>query len=692
MPLVLHSSSCCDVCLELYTWATPEDSPHAIPCGHIFCRTCLVSVEPTNCPLCRKAFNRERIKKLHVDRPEIDTESGFLQRVALAFDAQTDEQAQLSVDIEPWLDARPENDHVPLRKAWAAFKVYNKLNERRQLDKKTIKEVQRMLRHRTEESEYDRDTFKAVESSLLTQVSDLSSYVLLLLAASSLTCAVMFVSRQIADLEAQVNPLRLELSKYQHTKNPLPPPPEPVPLDRFPPFARATAESAEGYAAYFTPNGAPSWFPNNSPHTAEPEPPRTDKGKGKQPQYNIYQPAANQTGNVIIPGATPSQRVIPTDDGNGHAYHTHVPASAYVEGYANGYGLGYGAASGGVDADANYASTSAYQLPPQPRAEEPENFLEDAIGGLRLWGVPTASAAAIAPVAARPPDSAPVTLPLRRRRAYIAPSHHSTDDDASLTSSRPSALRPSALRRSTVQVDGHFDDMQAPSAWQPPPIYAAPPVRSDALVRFNTQAPDDGQRVANDFARRTERQRVNRQSYSSWGTVNTNSPVGTRGSMSEIGDLTSFPLIAPVEARMNSVGSLDEILDRGLMTTPRQDSRPPLGFTGAAPVRPGHAHRYSLPGNTFPSLEGLDTHDANSLQRSTGVNNRQRTAPRRFSQLSTGTSEFGAVPAAMPQEPPPIENALGLELGMEAAPSHTITAPTPRVQVAQFLRSFSGTD
>lgn len=55
-----------------------------------------------------------------------------------------------------------------------------------------------MLRHRTEESEYDRDTFKAVESSLLTQVSDLSAYVFLLLAASSLTCAVMFVSRQVS--------------------------------------------------------------------------------------------------------------------------------------------------------------------------------------------------------------------------------------------------------------------------------------------------------------------------------------------------------------------------------------------------------------------------------------------------------------------------------------------------------------
>ncbi|KAJ6604469.1 hypothetical protein DFH09DRAFT_1122796 [Mycena vulgaris] len=664
MPLVLHPSSCCDVCLDSYSWETQEDSPHAIPCGHIFCRTCLVTVEPTNCPLCRKAFNRERIKKLHVDRPETDTEADLLQRVALAFDADPDAQTHISTEIEAWLTGRSDDDHVALRKAWAAFKIYNALAERKLRDKKIIKQFERRLRDSTEESEFDRDTFKAVESSLLAQVQQLTA--------------------QVADLAAQVNPLRLELSKYQHTSNPLPPPPEPVPLDRFPAFARATAESAEGYAAYFTPDATSGLF-SNLPHDApEPRVDKGKKGKGKQPQqptYGFYDPVPNATGNVIIPGATPSQRVIPTDD---RTYHTHAPASAYVDGYATGFGLGYDAANAGVGPDANHASTSAYQLPPQPR--EPEESLEDAIGGLRLWGVPAASAA-IAPVAARPPDSAPATMPLRRRRAYIAPSHDDTEDDVSV-SSQPYP-RPMAFRRSTVQIDGQ---LQPPSTRQPPPIYAAPapPVQSE--VRFNMQVQDDAPPVANDaIARRAahERNRANRQSYSSWGTVHTNgtenSPAGTRGSMSEFGDIANFPMFPQGEGRRNSTLS-DEILDRGMVATPRPEA-PPLGFLQAAPVRPGHAHSYSL-----SSLEAPHLNEANSLPPANHVNNRQRTVPRRFSQLPVGASEFGVVPAAPPftmaTEPPPIQNALGLDLGAEATEPHRITAPTPRVQTTHFMRSW----
>ncbi|KAJ7783573.1 hypothetical protein DFH07DRAFT_726884 [Mycena maculata] len=112
MPLVLDRSSCCDVCLDAYSWASADDSnsPHAIPCGHIFCRACLASVEPTNCPLCRKAFNRDRIKKLHVDLPESDPATDLLHRVALGFYAEQEDKARLSDDLTAWLDGRPEDD------------------------------------------------------------------------------------------------------------------------------------------------------------------------------------------------------------------------------------------------------------------------------------------------------------------------------------------------------------------------------------------------------------------------------------------------------------------------------------------------------------------------------------------------------------------------------------------------------
>jgi hypothetical protein len=72
--------------------------------------SCLVNVEPSNCPLCRKAFNRERIKKLHVDRAESDAERNLLHRLALAFDAPTDEQTTISEELTAWLEVRPEDD------------------------------------------------------------------------------------------------------------------------------------------------------------------------------------------------------------------------------------------------------------------------------------------------------------------------------------------------------------------------------------------------------------------------------------------------------------------------------------------------------------------------------------------------------------------------------------------------------
>ncbi|KAJ7900151.1 hypothetical protein B0H14DRAFT_1551489 [Mycena olivaceomarginata] len=106
MPLALHLSSCCDVCFDPYSFLTSDSTPHAIPCGHIFCR----NIEPPNCPLCRIPFNQDRIKKLHVEPPELDPERDLLHRLALAFDADTDEQTRISDDLNAWLTGRPEDD------------------------------------------------------------------------------------------------------------------------------------------------------------------------------------------------------------------------------------------------------------------------------------------------------------------------------------------------------------------------------------------------------------------------------------------------------------------------------------------------------------------------------------------------------------------------------------------------------
>jgi hypothetical protein len=65
--LVVHPSSCCDICLDPYSSSDIDTSPHAIECGHIFCLGCLYSFDTSRCPLCREPFDINRVKKLHVE-------------------------------------------------------------------------------------------------------------------------------------------------------------------------------------------------------------------------------------------------------------------------------------------------------------------------------------------------------------------------------------------------------------------------------------------------------------------------------------------------------------------------------------------------------------------------------------------------------------------------------------------------
>ncbi|KAJ7630755.1 hypothetical protein FB45DRAFT_545661 [Roridomyces roridus] len=179
MPLVVESTSSCDVCLNIY-WAEGDAIPAVIACGHTFCRTCLETLDPPNCPLCRKAFNPDRIKKLHVDRPEPDLEADLLRHAALAF-YETDEEVRKSVafELDQWLQRRSDDDDEanPIRMVRAAFHDLNRLNEWRAADRQTIRELSRQLIQQTDDSKHERDTSKAVEISLTTQVTELTAYV-----------------------------------------------------------------------------------------------------------------------------------------------------------------------------------------------------------------------------------------------------------------------------------------------------------------------------------------------------------------------------------------------------------------------------------------------------------------------------------------------------------------------------------
>lgn len=118
--LIVHPTSTCDVCLDGYNWSSPSHTPHAIACGHVFCLQCLQSLVPSICPLCRKAFRREKIRKLHIDRftsngdqeSAGDTEENeLLQRLVLLFGEHTPDDNVESVvgEAHDWLSTREDN-------------------------------------------------------------------------------------------------------------------------------------------------------------------------------------------------------------------------------------------------------------------------------------------------------------------------------------------------------------------------------------------------------------------------------------------------------------------------------------------------------------------------------------------------------------------------------------------------------
>ncbi|KAG8790940.1 hypothetical protein FRC16_000657 [Serendipita sp. 398] len=93
--LTIDPTSVCDVCNDQYGVVC---LPYLIPCGHTFCRSCLVNISDNNpkgaaCPLCRERFTLESICLVRVDPadplpklsydgflPSDDTDSDFSDR------------------------------------------------------------------------------------------------------------------------------------------------------------------------------------------------------------------------------------------------------------------------------------------------------------------------------------------------------------------------------------------------------------------------------------------------------------------------------------------------------------------------------------------------------------------------------------------------------------------------------------
>ncbi|EIN11607.1 hypothetical protein PUNSTDRAFT_141918 [Punctularia strigosozonata HHB-11173 SS5] len=127
MPLVLDASSSCDICLEEYTYEDAYSSPHAIPCGHVFCLTCIESFDPETCPFCRKSFNAQTIRKLQADcaNPQSSTaraedERGVIDALTtwnavLAAPNDSSERHERNEWLSEWMDNHEESQNYPLQ-------------------------------------------------------------------------------------------------------------------------------------------------------------------------------------------------------------------------------------------------------------------------------------------------------------------------------------------------------------------------------------------------------------------------------------------------------------------------------------------------------------------------------------------------------------------------------------------------
>jgi hypothetical protein len=112
---------------------TNINPPHS--CGHIFCKTCLATLSPSSCPLCRKPFSLDKVKRLIVDRISpsdpslgpsrngaaggggnglLDESTTLLEQIALVSgeDTPIEQAMQVLGGAKQWLDVQPANPNT----------------------------------------------------------------------------------------------------------------------------------------------------------------------------------------------------------------------------------------------------------------------------------------------------------------------------------------------------------------------------------------------------------------------------------------------------------------------------------------------------------------------------------------------------------------------------------------------------
>ena len=140
---------------------------------------------------------------------------------------------------------------------------------------------------------FKQTTAQAVEAGLLDKAQELEEYI----RVSYVITAADGIFRKVSEYEAAVERLQAEICMYNqpHMQNPLPPPPEPVPLNQFPLYLQAAAAGTGPYGPHSAPAQA---YPSNQVDADDEHEPRRSrkskkdrKGKSKAkegPFYDIY--------------------------------------------------------------------------------------------------------------------------------------------------------------------------------------------------------------------------------------------------------------------------------------------------------------------------------------------------------------------------------------------------------------------
>ncbi|KAJ8501723.1 hypothetical protein ONZ45_g12053 [Pleurotus djamor] len=472
------------------------------------------------------------MKKLHVDRPEnVDAnqvddgarEADLLRSLCLLLGETTPEEdiETVSNEVTSYLEGKADDACLSLRKAKDGLLQFHKLKRKREKDRSALSKMTKLLSTALERAEEDSKLSKSIEQSLLLKIDILTSF--------------------HSECESTIDKLRSDLSKYQYTTNPLPKPPEPIPLDRFPAFARAAAagfpsspkQSTTGTSIDLGSNATSTLDEYVSPdpmtraeiaardrESAEKlqaqEAQRREQiaqRKQKQPLYNVHRYATNASTSArrsdVIPGASPNQRVIPGTSSQDLASSASAPASAYIDGYAHGYGYGYNYAPVvGISMSQEGLENNASSSRSSPPADATPRL------GLGLYGVPSSANTQTTQRRERASDYTLLQPP------QTAPTVH--------TSSRPHGNhRSSRSRRDSLTVDGHATDSTLVLAHGSSGTHRSRRRSSRATQPTQTLPPEPEPPAVATPASITSNDRA---SISSWGTVTSNQVPGSSGS------------------------------------------------------------------------------------------------------------------------------------------------------------------